>query len=139
VSDAPSVKVRQASAWVVWGFMLAYVAMLILELFVQFPLPIDGSTYALFMVVGGYVGIDQVASYVKSKTLPPGYKYTGSYAKLRNMVVGMMAITLLAIVVQALLPQRPLPVDNVMLAAGLIAGLFVGGNKANNAAEAQTK
>lgn len=121
--------------WAVWVFMGIYAALLVLAVLVDFALPIDGATYALFIVVGGYVGIDEFATYVASKKLPTGQKYTGSIEKLMKIVVGMFVIAIEAIVIQAISPQTVLPLDQIILAAGLVAGLYAGGNKAANVAE----
>jgi hypothetical protein len=126
---------RMKTAWVVWVYMIAYLAMLILQLIVEFAMPLDGATYGLFLVVGGYVGMDEFATFVASKRLPAGIKYTGSYPKLLAIVVGMFLITTAAVIVQAHIPETELPLDQIVLAAGLVAGLFAGGNKAANAAE----
>jgi hypothetical protein len=79
--------------------------------------------------------MDQFAAFVASKKLPSGMKYTGSYKKLLQIVIAMYALAIIAIVVQAVAPDYVLPLDRLMMAAGLVAGLFAGGNKAANAAE----
>jgi hypothetical protein len=127
--------IRMKTVWVVWVYMIAYLALLLLQLRVEFAMPLDGATYALFLVVGGYVGMDEFASFVTSKRMPAGMKYTGSYRKLLAIVIAMFAVATVAIVVQAQLPDTELPLDQIVLAAGLVAGIFAGGNKAANAAE----
>jgi len=126
---------RQKTAWAVWVLIVAYAAMLGLQLFVTFSLPLDGATWAVMMVIGAYVGADEFASYVTSKKMPEGLKYTGSYKKLLRIVVAVMVLVAEAIVVQALVPKTELPLDQLMVALGIITGLFAGGNKAANAAE----
>jgi hypothetical protein len=123
------------TAWVVWLYIILYAALLILQSVVNFAMPIDGATWALLAVVGGYVGMDQFAAFVASKKLPSGMKYTGSYKKLLQIVIAMFALAIIAIVVQAVAPDYELPLDRLMMAAGFVAGLFAGGNKAANAAE----
>lgn len=135
MSDTLAKIQKMPTAWVVWLFIVMYGAMLYLQTVVSFALPIDGATWALMFVVGGYVGLDEFASYVSSKKLPKGVKYTGSYKKLLYIVVAMFALTLAAIYVQSITPNYELPLDNLAMAAGLTAGLFAGGNKAANAAE----
>lgn len=125
------------TVWVVWLYMLTYALMLGMQLIVDFAMPLDGATYALFLVVGGYVGMDEFAGFVASKRLPTGVKYTGSYSKLLRIVVAMFLISIEAIVIQALVPEQQLPLDQIVLAAGLVAGIFAGGNKAKNAAETE--
>ena len=126
---------KHSTVWAVWTFIVFYAALLVLTLVVDFVMPLDGATYALFLVVGGYVGMDEFASFVASKKMPKGMRYTGSITKLRNIVIAMFAIVILALVVQALSPTVALPLDQIVLAAGLVAGLFAGGNKAAVAAE----
>ena len=125
------------TAWAVWVLIVAYAAMLGLQLVVSFALPLDGATWAVMMVVGAYVGADQLATYVASKKMPVGLKYTGSYQKLLRIVVAMMLLVIEAIVVQALVPDTALPLDQLMVALGIVTGLFAGGNKAANAAEGE--
>jgi hypothetical protein len=127
--------VRQKTGWAVWALIVSYAAMLGLQLIVNFALPLDGATWAVMMVVGAYVGADEFASYVTSKKMPKGAKYTGSYKKLLRIVVAMMVLVVEAIVVQALIPDVALPLDQLMVALGIVTGLFAGGNKASNAAE----
>jgi hypothetical protein len=126
---------RQKTAWAVWALIVSYAAMLGLQLIVNFALPLDGATWAVMMVVGAYVGADEFASYVTSKRMPKGVKYTGSYTKLLRIVIAMMVLVIEAIVVQALIPDVALPLDQLMVALGIVTGLFAGGNKAANAAE----
>ena len=128
---------RQRTGWAVWALIVAYASMLGLQLIVDFPLPLDGATWAVMMVVGAYVGADEFASYVTSKRMPKGEKYTGSYEKLLRIVIAMMALVIEAIVVQALVPEVALPLDQLMVALGIVTGLFAGGNKAANAAEGE--
>jgi hypothetical protein len=128
-------QIRQKSAWVVWVFMILYAATLALISVVSFQLPLEGATSALLLVVSGYVGVDQMASIVTSMKMPSGLKYTGSYKKLLKILVGMFIIVGEAIVVQGLSPDTQLPLDQLVFATGLVAALFVSGNKANTAAE----
>lgn len=123
------------TAWVVWIYIVAYAAMLALVALVDFAMPLTGATYGLMVVVGGYVGMDEFASFVASKKLPAGVKYTGSKQKLLSIVIGMFAIATIAIAVQAIEPGIMLPLDQIVLAAGLVAGIYAGGQKAANAAE----
>jgi hypothetical protein len=123
------------TAWVVWLYIVLYAALLVLQVFVNFNMPLDGATWALLAVVGGYVGMDEFASFVASKKMPSGMKYTGSYKKLLRIVVAMFALVIVAIAVQSQAPDYQLPLDRLTMAAGLTAGLFAGGNKATNAAE----
>lgn len=123
------------TVWVVWVYIILYAIMLGLQLIVEFALPIDGATWALFFVVGGYTGMDEFASYVTTKRLPKGVKYTGSYDKLMRIVIAMFVLVIIAIIVQALAPKYQIPLDNLTMAAGLVAGIFAGGNKALNAVE----
>jgi hypothetical protein len=129
--------VKQKTGWAVWVLLLSYAAMLGLQLVVTFPLPLDGATWAVMMVVGAYVGADEFASYVTSKRMPKGVKYTGSYQKLLRIVIAMMLLVIEAIVVQSLIPDIELPLDQLMVALGIVTGLFAGGNKAQNAAEGE--
>ncbi|MFW5776819.1 MAG: hypothetical protein ACOCZB_05975 [Spirochaetota bacterium] len=126
---------RMPTAWVVWVFLVLYGAMLVLQTVVEFAMPLEGGTWALLFVVGGYVGLDEFATFVTSKRMPSGLKYTGSYRKLLAIVVSMFALLVVAIVVQSIEPAYELPLDRLAMAAGVTAGLFAGGNKANNAAE----
>ncbi|MFW5955726.1 MAG: hypothetical protein ACOCSK_03195 [Rhodothermales bacterium] len=135
MSDKTGKTNRMPTAWVVWVFIVLYAAMLALQAYLDFQMPIDGATWALLFVVGGYVGMDEFASFVASKKLPKGMKYTGSYRKLMYIVIAMFALVLLAIIVQANAPEYELPLDRLAMAAGLVSGLFAGGNKAANAAE----
>jgi len=128
-------KNKMPTAWVVWVFIVLYAALLGLQLVVDFAMPIDGATWALLAIVGGYVGMDEFASYVASKKMPKGTKYTGSYTKLRRIVIAMFVLMVVAIVVQSQAPDYKLPLDRLAMAAGVVAGLFAGGNKAGNAAE----
>jgi hypothetical protein len=123
------------TAWVVWLYIILYAALLILQTAVNFAMPFEGATWALLAVVGGYVGMDEFASFVATKKLPSGVKYTGSYRKLLHIVIAMFALSILAIIIQSVQPFYELPLDRLMMAAGLTAGLFAGGNKAANAAE----
>ena len=123
------------TAWIVWLYIVLYAALLGLQAVVNFAMPLDGATWALLAVVGGYTGMDEFATYVTSKKMPKGAKYTGSYKKLLKIVVAMFVLVVVAIVVQAIEPDYQLPLDRLTMAAGLTAGLFAGGNKANNAAE----
>ena len=125
------------TVWVVWIYLLSYAAMLALTAIVDFVMPIDGATYGLMVVVGGYVGFDEFATFVTSKRLPAGLKYIGSRQKLLAMVLGMFVIAAEAIVVQAFVPDIALPLDQIVLAAGLVAGIYAGGQKAANAAESE--
>lgn len=128
---------RQPTAWAVWALIVAYAAMMGLQLIVNFALPLDGATWAVMMVVGAYVGADEFASYVTSKKMPKGTRYTGSYKKLLRIVIAMMVLVVEAIVVQALVTDTALPLDQLMVALGIVTGLFAGGNKASIAAEGE--
>jgi hypothetical protein len=125
------------TAWAVWVLIVSYAAMLGLQLVVSFTLPLDGATWAVLMVVGAYVGADEFASYVTSKRMPKGTRYTGSYKKLLRIVVAMMLLVIEAIIVQALVVDTALPLDQLMVALGIVTGLFAGGNKASVSAEGE--
>ena len=126
---------KHQTVFVVWLYMVLFALMLAIQPIVSFAMPIDGASYALFLVVGGYVGLDEFASYVASKKLPRGSKFTGSQQKLLRIVIAMFVLSLEAVIIQALVPDVALPLDQIVLAAGLVAGIFAGGNKAANAAE----
>jgi len=115
--------------------MIMYALSLILIILVDFQMPLEGSTQALLLVVAGYVGVDQLASIVTTTKLPKGLKYTGSYKKLLKILIAMFVITGEAIIIQGLAKEVELPLDQLVFTTGLIASLFVGGNKGNTAAE----
>ncbi|MCG8480713.1 MAG: hypothetical protein MI724_16590 [Spirochaetales bacterium] len=146
---------RTPTRWAVWCTIGSYAALLVLTA-AGGSIPLDGATWALTLVVGAYVGVDELSTYVASRNLPRGQKYTGSYTKLRNMVIAMFALTFLAVTIDAGLfenivtseelesGQVPLrrwtagarvPVDRLFVALGIVVALFAGGNKAANVAE----
>ena len=98
-------------------------------------LPMDGATYGLMMVFGAYIGMDQWSSFVVSKQLPVGTKYTGSRTKLMLLSVMMVILTAEAMWVQYTDKSRLLPFDQIFLCLGVVLSLYAGGNKAVNAAE----
>ena len=126
---------KTKNGWAVWFYILLYFILLILQNIKSIVIPIDGATYALMLVVGGYVGVSQFAAFVSTKKLPDGIRYTGCYDKLRSIVVAMMILSITARISTAINPAPKIPVDNVLLAAGLAASLFVSGNKAAVSAE----
>ena len=148
-------KRRTPTRWAVWCIIGSYATLLVLAAF-GVSMPLDGATWALTLVVGAYVGVDELSVYIASRNLPRGEKYTGSYAKLRNMVIAMFALTLIAVAVETDLfrtvvpgggmpggnevfggePAGPnVPIDRLFVSLGIVVALFAGGNKAANVAE----
>lgn len=129
-------KIHQKSVWAVWLFIGLVSLIFPLQLFVSFNLPLRESAYALMMVVGAYLGFDQLATFTKTKTLKPGDKFTGSYKKLLHITIAMFCLLLELIILQFLCVEIEMPLGEMILCVGAVAGIFVGGNKANNMAEA---
>lgn len=125
----------QKTIWVVWLIIISACLLFPLQLIVTFEIPFDGAIWALLLIVGGYMGFDQFATVVASRTLPAGYKYTGSYKKLFFVTIALWLILIEAIVFQGILNQIKLPLDQLFFAVGVISGIFAGGNKLNNVAE----
>ena len=128
-------KIKTKTVWVVWLIIISVAVLFPLQIVVNFSIPFSGAMYALMMIVGGYVGLDQFATVVKSKKLPKDYKYTGSYKKLLSIVIGLWILLFESLVFQGFLKNIVLPLDELFVAVGIISGLFAGGNKLNNAAE----
>ena len=126
-----SEQVKTKSAFVVWIYIFLYEAMLLLQYFYKVKMPTDGATWALLFVVGGYVGMSQFAAFVTTKKLPDGFRYTGNYKKLLSITIAMFVLSITAI----LIGGENMPVDNLLAASGLTAGLFAGGNKSTIVAE----
>ncbi len=127
--------IRQKTSWVVWLILISVALLFPLQLIVIFEIPFDGAIWALFLIVGGYMGFDQFATIVASRKMPKGYKYTGSYQKLLFITIALWVILIEAIIFQGILVQIKLPLDQLFFSVGLISGIFAGGNKMNNAAE----
>jgi len=125
----------QKTIWVVWLIIISVFLLFPLQLIVTFEIPFDGAIWALLLIVGGYMGFDQFATVVTSRTLPVGYKYTGSYKKLLFVTIALWLILIEAIIFQGILNQIKLPLDQLFFAVGVISGIFAGGNKLNNVAE----
>ena len=130
-------KVKQKSVWVVWLIILSVFFLFPLQMIVNFNIPFDGAIWALFFIVGGYMGFDQFATIVTSKKMAEGYKYTGSYKKLLFITISLWILLLEALIFQSFLKEIKLPLDQLFVAVGVISGIFAGGNKLNNAAEKQ--
>lgn len=127
---------KQKSVWAVWLFIGLTALIFPLQLVVdKFELPLGEASYALMIVVGSYLGFDQLASYAKTKTLNPGDKFTGSYKKLLHITIAMFLLLGELIILQFLSPNIKMPLGEMILCVGAVAGIFVGGNKANNIAE----
>jgi len=127
--------VKQKSIWVVWLIIFSVFLLFPLQLIVKFEIPFNGAIWALFFIVGGYMGFDQFATIITSKKMPEGYKYTGSYKKLLFITISLWILLFEALFFQSFLKQIKLPLDQLFMAIGLISGIFAGGNKLNNAAE----
>jgi hypothetical protein len=131
--------------------MFLYLAVL---LFVAagLTIPMVGPTWALFTIVGAYLGIDQLAAYDKSKTLVQGKKYDLNKPANRRVVLAMAGITGFALLVQTRMissflelflagfsesevAELSVPLDQLFTAFGVVGGIYAGGNKANNIAE----
>ncbi len=146
---------RTPTRWAVWCVIGSYATLLVLT-GIGVSIPLDGATWALTMVVGAYVGVDELSAYIASRNLPRGQKYTGSYAKLRNMVIAMFILTFLAVIIEIDLfraaasrgasergpvslggppAEANVPVDRLFVSLGIVVALFAGGNKAANIAE----
>jgi len=123
------------TVWVVWLIILSVGILFPLQLIVNFEIPFSGAMYALMLIVGGYVGLDQFATITTTKKLPNGFKYTGSYKKLLFIVIAMWGLLFEALIFQAIITNVKLPLDELFVAVGIISGFFAGGNKLNNANE----
>ena len=126
---------RTKTVWVVWLIILSVAILFPLQLIVNFEIPFSGAMYALMLIVGGYVGLDQFATIVTTKKLPNGFKYTGSYRKLLFIVIAMWGLLFEALIFQVIIVNVKLPLDELFVAVGIISGFFAGGNKLNNANE----
>lgn len=102
---------------------------------VNFALPFTAAMYFFGLIVGGYTGMDQFSSYMTTKKLPSGVKYTGSRKKLFIIAVVVFAIMAEYVFFQALLESIELPLSELFVFAGIIGGLVTAGNKAVNAVE----
>ncbi|MEJ2248051.1 MAG: hypothetical protein P8Y70_00140 [Candidatus Lokiarchaeota archaeon] len=127
--------IHQKTVWVVWLIIIAVMLLFPLQLVVAFEIPFGGAVWALLFTVGGYMGFDQFATIITTKKMKPGFKYTGSYRKLLYITIALWLIVTEALIFQSLLPNIPLPLDNLFFAVGVVSGIFAGGNKMNNAVE----
>ena len=123
------------TVWIVWLIILSTAILFPLQIIVNFEIPFSGAMYALMLIVGGYVGLDQFATITTSRKLPNGFKYTGSYRKLLFIVIAMWGLLFEALIFQAIITNVKLPLDELFVAVGIISGFFAGGNKLNNANE----
>lgn len=125
----------KGTQWAVWSYVALFAILQLIQVFSSIIIPMEAAVYALMMIMGSYMGIDQVATFIASKALPAGQKYTGSKAKLKSMTLAIVFLLLEALIVQVLIQPRLLPLDSLFFAAGLVISLYVGGNKAANIAE----
>ena len=121
--------------FIVFFFILALAFLMPAQGFVDVELPLTELATVVMIVTGAYLGFDQFASFVASRKMAVGEKYQGSYKKLLMMTVAMMALATEAIALQYFNNDVVLPMGTLVQGAGLTAALFVGGNKALNAAE----
>lgn len=127
---------KTKTVWLVILVMLCIAALPPIQTWVvEFTLPFAAAVYSLMLIVGGYTGMDQFASVVTSRKLPPGTKYTGSYTKLLFITIAMWALVVEYVIFQGMLGEIELPLSELFVAAGIVGGIFAGGNKLNNAAE----
>lgn len=126
---------RWGTQWAVWFYMILFAGLLAIEATSTEIIPMEAAIYALMMILGSYIGVDQVSTFVASKSMPVGQKYTGSLHKLRNVTIVLCLLVAEALVVQYIIKPRVLPLDTLFFCCGLILSLYVGGNKAANIAE----
>ena len=123
----------------IWVVILAILCMAVLPPIqvwaVKFALPFSAAAYALLMILGGYTGMDQLATVATSKKMPSGMKYTGSYKKLLFIVIAAWALAVEYVIFQSMLSEIQLPLSELFITAGAVGAIFAGGNKLNNAAE----
>lgn len=125
---------KQKSAWAVWTIIIITAFIFPLQFCVNFELPFSEAVYALMIVVGAYVGLDQLASFKQTQILPKDIKYTGSYQKLLAIMIAMFILLIEVLVLQSFFSEYKLPLGEMMICVGAVASVFVGGNKANNLA-----
>lgn len=125
---------KQKSSWAVWLFIGIVALIFPLQFFVNFEMPFTEAVYALMIVVGAYIGFDQLASYKKTQKMPQNIKYTGSYKKLLYITIAMFFLLFEVVIIQAFFSDYKFPLGEMMICTGTVAGVFVGGNKANNVA-----
>lgn len=122
------------TVWAVWAYFLLFFSLLILQSIDTVVIPMEMAIYALMMIVGSYIGLDQAATFVSSMKMPEGVKYEGSKEKLRNIAIAMVLVLAEGLIVQYIIKPRILPLDQLFFATGLILSIYVGGNKAANIA-----
>ena len=105
--------VKQKSIWVVWLIIFSVFLLFPLQLIVKFEIPFDGAIWALFFIVGGYMGFDQFATIVTSRKMEKGYKYTGTYGKLLSITIALWILVFEALFFQGFLKDIKLPLDQL--------------------------
>lgn len=126
---------RTSTLWAVWAFLALYALLVALQAAPGVDFPLDGATYALMFVVGAYVGTDQFASFIATRQLPSGTKYTANHTKLTRITVAMFLVAGESLVVQWLLPEKHLPLNELFISLGVVVSMFAGGAKAKTAIE----
>ena len=95
-------KKKIKTGWIVWIFIIFTAVLLPVQLLTTFDLPLSQIIYALLFVVGPYVGIDQLTSYIATKKMPSGIKYTGSANKLLAITIAMILLMIEMLILQYL-------------------------------------
>ena len=90
------------------------------------------------LLISCYVGGDQLGGVLKTKSMPPGQKFTGNRKKLLYISIATLALTILAKIMDFIY-ESDIPVAGLFSIYLSCTALLAAGEKGKNAFKGETK
>jgi len=123
---------NKVKAFVIF-WTLAVPAGFVAEVMTDFVIPLQQLVVFAGLIVGTFVGIDEISTVLESSKLPQGVGVESDRTPLWLVVVWSL-LMLAALTLQAVFPESQLPIAEVVAFAGVLTAEYVGGESGNKQA-----
>jgi len=129
---AKGIDMNKVKAFVIF-WTLAVAAGFVAEVMTDFVIPLQQLVVFAGLIVGTFVGIDEISTVLESSKLPQGVGVDSDRTPLWLVVVWSV-LMLAALTLQAVFPESQLPIAEVVAFAGVLTAEYVGGESGNKQA-----
>jgi hypothetical protein len=115
----------------IWIPMLFVALFIGLGAFVEIPMPYEGAIFLLGASITGYTGLKSFSVFVLSKELPKNEAIAPeTQRKFTHILIALYIIVIESIVVQFMKPSVLLPLNELLIMAGISTGIVLAGTQA---------
>jgi hypothetical protein len=115
----------------VWIPIVLVFLFVLLGAFVEIPMPYEGAIFLLGCSISGYTGLKSFGLFIANKELPKNDELAPeTKEKFAKIIIALYIIILESMIVQYIKPDVILPLNDLLVMAGICSAVVLGGSQA---------